>query len=133
MSVSARVYTIVSTGDPAGALAAIATAPTPPDLCVKAPSERASNLAELVFGDRYIRMIDEPLLASRGASESDADFADRCAEALLVLYALDTRSAFVITDLFADAAGAVIVVDETSLLRVSERIEKDVNTAGTGG
>ena len=124
---SSRAYTIVSDRDAAVALAALANAPRPPDLCVKSPSGRASEVAELVFGDRYVRTIVEPLLASRRAGESEADLADRRAEALLVLYALDTQSAFVITDLFAD--GAVLVLDEDSLLRISERIEDDVNFA----
>jgi broad specificity phosphatase PhoE len=121
-----RTYMIVSADEPVTAAAAITRAPTPPDLCVKSPSERARETAGLAFAGRYVRTIDEPLLAGRGPAESAADFAGRYAEALRVLYALDTRSAFVIFDALGAIGGTALLLDETSLLRIAEWIESEV-------
>lgn len=121
-----RTYLMVPSDRPLEARAAIAQAPTPPDLCVRSPSAEARLTAELAFGGFYVRTIDEPLLARRGAAESGADFALRCADALRALYALDTQSAFVVFDALTGFGETALLVDEASLLRIAESIERSV-------
>ena len=124
--VAARNYLIVSADQPLGAAAAIQHAPTPPDLCVKSPSPAAKLTADLAFDGRYVRTIDEPLLAGRRPGESAGDFELRCADALRALYALETQLAFVIFDSLPSARDNGLLLDESSLLELAERIERTV-------
>jgi hypothetical protein len=119
-----RTYVIVSAARPAAAATAVERAPTPPDLCVLSPSPEARRTADLAFAGRHVRMMDEPLLERQHTGESFGDYAWRCADALRTLYALETRSAFVIFDAFVEPDGDALVLDEASLLRVAERIER---------
>jgi len=124
--VAARNYLIVSADQPLGAAAAFQHAPTTPDLCVKSPSPAAKLTADLVFDGRYVPTIDEPLLAGRRPGESAGDFELRCADALRALYALETQLAFVIFDSLPSARDNGLLLDESSLLQLAERIERAV-------
>jgi hypothetical protein len=123
---TARSYLLVPSDRPLEATAAMTRAPAPPDLCVKSPSDEARVTADLAFAGRYVRTIDEPLLAGRAETESVADFAWRCADALRALYALDTHSAFVVFDELPGIAETALLLDESSLLWIAERIERAV-------
>jgi hypothetical protein len=124
--VAARNYLIVSADQPFVAAAAIQHSPTPPDLCVKSPSPAAGLTADLVFDGRHVRTIDEPLLEGRRPDESEADFEWRCADALRALYALETQLAFVIFDALPSALDNGLLLDESSILELAERIERTV-------
>jgi len=124
--VAARNYLLVSADQPLASAAAIKRCPTPPDLCVKSPSAEAALTASLAFDGRYVRTVDEPLLAARRPGESAGDFEWRCADALRALYALDTRLAFVIFDALPSVRAGWLLLDESSLLHLAERIERAV-------
>ena len=128
LNVGARTFLIVSADQPLTAMAAVAQAPAPPDLCVKSPSTRAANTADVVLAGRIVPRIDEPLLAAHGVYESRADLAGRYAEALRVLYELETRVALVIVDAFRTIRSTALVLDDSALLRIAELIESEVVT-----
>ena len=121
-----RTFLLVSSTRPRLALEAIAGVPARLDLCVKSPSDEARRMAELAFRGRYVRMLDEPLLAARRLGESQADFAWRCADALRALYALETHSAFVVLDAFFGPGETPLLLDGATLLRFAESIERAV-------
>jgi hypothetical protein len=123
---AARNYLIVSADQPLVAAAAFQRAPTTPDLCVKSPSPAAKLTADLAFDGRYVRTIDEPLLAGRRPGESAGDFESRYADALRALYALETQLALVIFDALPRGSDNGLLLDESSLLQLAERIERAV-------
>lgn len=124
--VTTRKYLIVSADQPLVAAAAIQHSPTPPDLCVKSPSHAAGLTADLAFDGRHVHTIDEPLLEGRRPGESAADFEWRCADALCALYALETQLAFVVFDALPSALDNGLLLDESQLLQLAERIERTV-------
>jgi hypothetical protein len=124
---AARTYLLVAADQPLASAAAIKRCPTPPDLCVKSPSAAAALTASLAFEGRYVRTVDEPLLAARRTGESAADFEWRGADAFRVLYALDTRLAFVIFDALPNVRASWLLLDESALLHLAERIERAVS------
>lgn len=81
-----RAYLFVSTGEPLAASAALSTwDAAPPEFCVTSPSGRAHDTAVIASAGHYVRQIVEPMLASRRPAESMDDFADRFAEAILIV------------------------------------------------
>jgi hypothetical protein len=128
LSAKARTYLIVSADQPLTAKAAVARAPTAPDLCVKSPSTQAAKTADFVFAGRNVPTIDEPLLAAQGVYESPVDLAGRYAEARRVLYELETRVALVIVDALRTVRSTALVLDDSALLRIAEWIESEVAT-----
>jgi len=127
---SDRLYLIVSAGRPLEAKAAMLHAPASPDLCVRSPSPEAQLAADVAFSGRYVRTIEEPLLARRRTGESLGDFTWRCADALRNLYALDTRFAFVVVDELHTVEKNVLLLDEQSLLHIAEGLERSAVNAG---
>ena len=83
-----------------------------------------------MFHGRYVRMIDEPLLARRRSGESEGDYAWRCADALRSLYALDVKKAFVIFDTYVDTVRRPLLLDERALLGLAETVDRDMSTEG---
>jgi hypothetical protein len=69
-----------------------------------------------------VRVVEEPLLAPR-AGEGTVDSAVRWADALLSLYALDTRSALVVCHRLLDGEPLPALLDESWLLHTAEQIE----------
>ena len=126
MSATARVYMIVAADEPVTAAAAVSQASTPPISASRARRRGRARPPSWHFAGRYVTTIDEPLLDGRRADESAADFAGRWADALRVLYALDTRSALVISDALGPVGGTALVLDEASVLRIAEWIESEV-------
>jgi hypothetical protein len=64
-----RTYLFVSASEPLAAADAAWSARTPVDLCVAGPSRAAHDTATFACGGYPIRMIEEPLLASRRPDE----------------------------------------------------------------
>jgi hypothetical protein len=121
-----RSWLFVSSQEPdAAAEAVVAWADGPPDLCVTSPSSEARDAAAVAVAgaSQYVHTITEPLLAGRGPGESGADVAARYAEALRVLYALNTRAALVVLD-DPLAEGKPFVLDADALLERAESIER---------
>jgi hypothetical protein len=125
-----RTYLLVAAEEPYEAAAALSRLSAPPDLCVRSPSWQAHFTADVVFHGRYVRMIDEPLLARRRSGESEGDYAWRCADALRRLYALDVKKAFVIFDTYVDAVRRPLLLDERALLGLAETVDRDMSTEG---
>jgi hypothetical protein len=122
--IAARSYLIVSADRPLSSAAAIRRFPTPPDLCVKSPSAEAALTARIAFDGRYVRTVDEPLLAARRPGESAGDFQWRGADALRALYTLDTHLACVIFDALPSVSTSWLLLDGASLLFLAEDIER---------
>ena len=118
------MYLLVSSDHPLEAREALRAAPSPPDLCVRSPSSEARVAVEVAFGESYVRTIEEPLLSHRRADESLGDFAKRCADALFAVYALHTSMGFVIIDELPGTGMTPLLLDEPSLLRIAERLDK---------
>ena len=121
-----RTYLLVSTSRPLAAAAALRGADGPPDLCVTSPSAAARETAAFAAGGRYVRTIDEPLLARRADGESLDDLAARYAEALRVLHALTSRRTLVVVDELPPRYDGVLALDDAELLRCADRVEQDV-------
>jgi hypothetical protein len=111
----------VSALEPLAAAQAVWSSPVPIDLAVAGPSDAARQTAVFAVAGRPVRMVSEPLLAAPRSSESDIAVAAREADALLALYALDTRSALVVWDKL-DHHPEPHAVDEWWLLDRAERI-----------
>ncbi len=124
-----RTYLLVAAEEPFDAAAALSKFSAPPDLCVRSPSLEANYTADVAFHGRYVRMIDEPLLARRRSGESEGDYAWRCADALRALYALDARKTFVISDTYVATVRRPLLLDERALLRIAETLERAVIAA----
>ena len=117
-----RTFVFVSAHEPLAAAQAVWSAPTPIDLCVAGPSGAARDTAVFAVSGRPVRMVSEPLLAPRGAGESEMAAAAREADALLALYALDTWAALVVWDELPPDRPHPAVVDEWWLLDRAEQI-----------
>jgi hypothetical protein len=119
-----RSWLFVSSREPVAAAKAVAEwADGPPDMCVRSPSSRARETAAFASAGQYVDTIAEPLLVGRGPAESGADVAARYAEALRILYALNTRAALVVLD-DPLAEGKPFVLDADALLERAEAIER---------
>jgi hypothetical protein len=119
----ARTFVFVSALEPLAAARAVEEAPIGIDLCVAGPSGAARETAAFAVAGRPVRMVYEPLLASPGPGESRSTLAVREADALLALYALDTRAALVVWDELPADRPEFSVVDEWWLLHTAERID----------
>src|SRR5947209_9074432 len=86
-----RIFVFVSALEPLAAAQAVWSSPVPIDLCAAGPSDAARDTAHFAVAGRPVRLVSEPLLAARRVGESDGALAAREADALLALYALDTR------------------------------------------
>jgi hypothetical protein len=74
----------------------------PPDLCVISPSYAAEETAIFVSANHFVQIVEEPLLAGRGSTESADDFVARFAEALRTVLAYDGRAVLVVCDELPD-------------------------------
>jgi hypothetical protein len=54
---------------------------------------KTSSEAAFVCAGHFVRTMEEPMLARRGSQESVDNFADRFAEALLIVLTYDARAA----------------------------------------
>ncbi len=118
-----RIFVFVSALEPLAAAQAVWSSPVPIDLCVAGPSEAARDTACLAVAGLPVRIVSESLLAARRVDESDITVAAREADALLALYALDTRAALVVWDELGKDRPQPIVLDEWWLLDRAERID----------
>jgi hypothetical protein len=118
----ARTFAFVAAGEPLAATRAVRSAVPPIDLCVAAPSELARITALSAVAGRPVRVDFEPLLAGRRPDEDAIAWAAREADALLALYALDTRAALVVWDEVPTLAAKTPLVDEWWLLHRAEQI-----------
>ena len=122
-----RSYLLVTADDPSAAAAAVSVwADGSPDLCVTSPSPRAHEVAVVACAGRFVRMIDEPLLASRQSLESADDFAARYAEAMRVVLALDARAALVVCDEVPRRWRTPLFVDDEGLRQRVELTEREL-------
>jgi broad specificity phosphatase PhoE len=122
-----RAYLLVSTGEPLAASAALSTwDDAPPDLCMTSPSGRAHDTAVFASAGHHVRQIVEPMLASRRPAESVDDFADRFAEAMLIVLAFDALSVLVVCDELPPDWTTPLFVDDEGLLRRAERLEREL-------
>jgi hypothetical protein len=112
-----RTYLFVSAAEPLLSAIAVSAAPTPPDLCVTSPSDRARATAAFACAGRFVRTIDEPLLASPRDDESSADVAARFARALRALHAFDSRYILVVLDEVGLGGCSGFELDDEALLR----------------
>jgi hypothetical protein len=122
---SATTYLFVTPRDSLAASAAFWDwAAGPPDICVTSPSREAHGAAGFASAGHFVSTIEEPLLASRYPGESADDFADRFAQALRSILALDTRAALVVCDELPPGWTTPFSVDAVSLARRAESIER---------
>jgi hypothetical protein len=120
-----RAYLFVSTDEPLAASAALSTWDDGrPDLCVMSPSGKAHDTAVFASAGHYVRRIVEPMLASRRPAESMDDFADRFAEAMLIVLAFDALSVLVVCDELPPDWTTPLFVDDEGLLRRADRLER---------
>jgi len=113
----------VSALEPLAAAQAVWSSPVPIDLCAAGPSDAARDTAHFAVAGRPVRLVSEPLLAARRVGESDGALAAREADALLALYALDTRAALVVWDELERDGSQPIILNEWWLLDRAERID----------
>lgn len=66
------------------------------------------------------------MLARRGSQESVDNFADRFAEALLIVLPYDARAALVVCDELPAKWVAPLFVDDESLQRRADRLESEL-------
>jgi hypothetical protein len=121
-----RTYLFVPADEPLAAAQAVWTARTAIDLCVAGPSQAARDAAAFAVAGRAVRTVCEPLLGAPPFGESPTEAAAREADALLALYALDTRSALVVWDALPSAPPPATSYDETWLLETAERIGRSL-------
>src|SRR5262249_45823228 len=119
-----RIFVFVSALEPLAAAEAVWSAPTPIDLCVAAPSRVARETAAFAVAGRPISTVFEPLLETPRLNGSVGAHAARAADALLALYALDTRTALVVWDDPEVERSLPPTVDEAWLLEHAERIDR---------
>jgi hypothetical protein len=121
-----RTFVFVSADEPLAAAQAVWSAHTPVDLCVAGPSQAARDTAAFAVAGRPVDIISEALLAAAPPNEDAADRAAREADALLALYALDTRCALVVWDELDREQPRPVVVDEQWLVDTAERINRSL-------
>jgi hypothetical protein len=102
---------------------AVWSTPTPIDLCVSDASIEARDTGAFACAGRPVRVVEEALLAPR-PGEGTVDSAVRWADALLSLYALDTRCALVVCHELYDGQPLPALLDESWLLHTAEQIEQ---------
>ena len=119
-----RTFLIAAAADPHGAAFAVSNAPTPPDLGVVAPSASARETAEFAVGGRWLRMIEEPLLASRVPHESGADVLARLAQALRGLPAFEANAPLVVLDGLDILGASAFLIDENGLAHLADALER---------
>jgi hypothetical protein len=119
-----RVFVLVSSFKPEAARRAVLASPLEIDVAVISPSEEARETAGYAVDGRWLRIVEEPLLASRGFAESGADVLARLAQAMRGLDAYDARASLVVLD-GLDVLGAdVFTLDEEGLLRWADNLER---------
>jgi hypothetical protein len=121
-----RSFLFVSAAEPLVAAEAVWSTPQPIDLFVSDASIEARDTGAFACAGRPVRVFEEPLLAPR-PGEGTIDSAVRWADALLSLYALDTRSALVICHGLVDGRPLPALLDESWLLRTAEQIEQQLH------
>jgi hypothetical protein len=121
-----RTFVFVSADEPLAAAQAVWSARTPVDLCVAGPSQAARDTAAFAVAGRPVDIVSEPLLAAPPVDEDAADTSVREADALLALYALDTKCALVVWDALDREQPHPVIVDEQWLLATAERIGRSV-------
>ncbi len=119
-----RTFIFVGADEALAAAQAVWSARTPVDLCVAGPSQAARDTAAFAVAGRPVNILLEPLLSAAPADERTAETAAREADALLALYALDTRCALVVWDELNGRQPHPVVVDEQWLLATAERISR---------
>jgi hypothetical protein len=122
----ARTFLFVPASEPLAAAQAVWSAPTPIDLCVSGPSQAAHDTAAFAVAGRAVRFVAEPLLGAPPFRESPSEAAAREADALLALYALETRSALVVWDDLGAARPPATTCDDSWLLETAERIGRSL-------
>lgn len=119
-----RPFIFASALDPRSAARAVEDAATPPDLCVISPSSTARRTAEMAVGDRWVEIVEEPLLAARVPAEDGDDALTRLAQALRAVQAYDGRSPLVILDRLDLLGATAFVLDEPGLERLADDLER---------
>jgi hypothetical protein len=120
--VTERSFVFVSAADPLVAAEAVWSTPTTIDLCVSDASIEARDTGAFACAGLPVRAVEEPLLAPR-SGEGAVEVAVRWADALLSLYALDTRSALVVCHRLLDAEPLPAFLNESWLLRTAKQLE----------
>jgi hypothetical protein len=119
-----RHYLLVAADEPIGAAAAVWEWKNgPPDLCVTSPSAEARGTGVFACAGHFVRMVEEPLLASRNG-DSATDFVDRFAEALRVVLAFDGRAVLVVCDDVPVQWATPLAADKEALGRRAALIER---------
>jgi hypothetical protein len=122
-----RNYLFVSSREPLAAAEALSNwADGPPDLCITSPSREAHDTAAFACAGHFVRTIEEPMLARRGSHESVDNFADRFAEALLIVLTYDARAALVVCDELPAKWATPLFADDESLQRRADRLEREL-------
>ena len=122
-----RNYLFVSSREPLVAAEALSNwADGPPDLCITSPSREAHDTAAFACAGHFVRTLEEPMLARRGSQESVDNFADRFAEALLIVLTYDARAALVVCDELPAKWVTPLFADDESLQRRADRLESEL-------
>ena len=98
----------------------------PPDLSLISPSSVAEETALFASAGRFVRILDEPLLAGRAIGESTDDFAVRFAQALRTVLAYDGGSVLVVCDELPGDWEAPFVASDRSVEVLADRLERMV-------
>jgi len=98
----------------------------PPDLSLISPSSVAEETALFASAGRFVRILDEPLLAGRAIGESTDDFAVRFAQALRTVLAYDGDSVLVVCDELPGDWEAPFVASDRSVEGLADRLERMV-------
>jgi broad specificity phosphatase PhoE len=119
-----RRFLLASALKPEEARRSAAELPEPIDLVVTSPTERARQAAASAVGDRWVSMLEEPLLAPRVAGESGADVLARFAQALRGVRACRSSVTLVMCDTLDLLGGSLFVLDEKGLMHVADSLEQ---------
>jgi hypothetical protein len=118
-----RTFIFTAAADPQAAARAVSDAPAPPDLAVVSPSASARKTAELAVGGRWIRIVEEPLLATRVPGESGGDALARLAQAVRGVQAFDARTPLVVLDRLDILGASAFLLDEEGLAHLADGLE----------
>jgi hypothetical protein len=92
-------YLFASAADPLETAQAVrAWDQGPPDLCVISPSSASEDTAVFASAGHFVQIVEEPLLAGRGGTESADDFTARFAEALRTVVAYEGSAVLIVCD-----------------------------------
>ena len=119
-----RSVVLASASSPQEAAVACADATPPVDLIVVGPTALAREAAAVVAGGRWIRTVEEPLLAPRGPGESGDNVLWRLAKALRVVHAHEAAAPLVLLDGLDVLGASAFVLDEDELMRFADELER---------